>query len=58
MNKKFNLDSPIYGKPSLELVLQNGDQYMELIKKVQQESAELQKDLEKIRSITPVFKTK
>lgn len=55
---EFHLDNFIKGAPSMEFVLQNGKEYMELIKKTQQDSAELQKDLENLANITPVFKTK
>lgn len=55
---EFRLDNMINGAPSMEFVLQNGKEYMYLIKKAQQDSAELQKDLEQLRRITPIFKTK
>lgn len=55
---EFHLNNFMYGAPTMEFVLQNGEEYMELIKKTQQDSAELQKDLETLRKFTPIFKTK
>lgn len=56
--ESFSLDNFVTGAPTMEFVLQNGKEYMGLIKKTQQDSAELQKDLETLRKFTPIFKTK
>lgn len=56
--ESFSLDNFVTGAPTMEFVLQNGEEYMDLIKKAQQDSAELQKDLEQLRRITPIFKIK
>lgn len=56
--ENFSLDNFVTGRPTMEFVLQNGKEYMDLIKKAQQDSAELQKYLEQLRKVTPVFKIK
>ncbi|MQS43945.1 hypothetical protein [Companilactobacillus mishanensis] len=57
-DEEFTLESSIYGRASMKIVLQNGNEFMELIKKAQQDSAELQKDLERLQHMNPIFKTK
>lgn len=57
-DEEFTLESSIYGRASMEIALQNGNEFMDLIKKAQQDSAELQRDLKQLASFTPVFKIK